>query len=292
MNQQDAFIGSLVADAVAMPVHWYYNPQQLKKDYGVITGFQAPKNPHPDAKGQVHYHQFLKAGENTLNFRLARLLADQVKETGRYDAEVWLVKYVNFLQSTGLHNDSYMEGSHRSFLENYQKGKNLLACGTANPDIGGLVPVPALFWALGPTNPELRPTVQKHVALTHKDEKLLKAADDLVQLLSALAQGQNLRAAILKHGSAWVTEAQLNEWNEKPDTEVIGLEKTLSPACPIAGSFPASLFLAWKYSADFSKAICANAQVGGDNCHRGAVVGSLLGISQGISNEWLIGLAT
>ena len=32
MSLQNAFLGSLVADAVAMPVHWYYNRQSL--DYG------------------------------------------------------------------------------------------------------------------------------------------------------------------------------------------------------------------------------------------------------------------
>lgn len=31
-----------MADAVAMPVHWYYNLENLKKDYGTITGYQKP----------------------------------------------------------------------------------------------------------------------------------------------------------------------------------------------------------------------------------------------------------
>jgi len=44
---------------------------------------------------------------------------------------------------------------------------------------------------------------------------------------------------------------------------------------------PVSLYLAWKYHDDFDAAITANAMVGGDNCHRGAVVGSLLGAAHG-----------
>jgi len=50
-----------------------------------------------------------------------------------------------------------------------------------------------------------------------------------------------------------------------------------SPACYIAEAMPAALYLAWKYHDDFAAGITANAMVGGDNCHRGAVVGSLLG---------------
>ena len=91
-----AIFGMFIGDALAMPVHWYYDTKALIRDYGLITEYKTPKNPHPDSilwrssytplnvrgnilhdqntywghKG-VHYHQFLKAGENTLNLKLA-----------------------------------------------------------------------------------------------------------------------------------------------------------------------------------------------------------------------------
>lgn len=34
--------GLYVADALASPVHWYYNLRQLKQDYGTITGYTKP----------------------------------------------------------------------------------------------------------------------------------------------------------------------------------------------------------------------------------------------------------
>jgi hypothetical protein len=49
MSLQNAFLGSLVADAVAMPVHWYYNRQSLDQDYGDFSGYCRPKNSHPDS---------------------------------------------------------------------------------------------------------------------------------------------------------------------------------------------------------------------------------------------------
>jgi ADP-ribosyl-[dinitrogen reductase] hydrolase len=83
---QNAYYGSLVADAVAMPVHWYYDRDALRAEYSEITGYLTPKNPHTGSilwrseykalneKGEilhdqavywgqrgVHYHQFLKA---------------------------------------------------------------------------------------------------------------------------------------------------------------------------------------------------------------------------------------
>jgi ADP-ribosylglycohydrolase len=51
----------------------------------------------------------------------------------------------------------------------------------------------------------------------------------------------------------------------------------LSPACYLKDAFPASLFLAWKYADDLESALVANTNLGGDNCHRGIVVGALVG---------------
>ena len=83
--------GLAIGDALAMPVHWYYDRAALRADYGLVDRYLAPKNPHPgsilwrssyqapNARGEIlhdqavfwgqrgiHYHQFLEAGENTL----------------------------------------------------------------------------------------------------------------------------------------------------------------------------------------------------------------------------------
>ena len=48
-------------------------------------------------------------------------------------------------------------------------------------------------------------------------------------------------------------------------------------ACYIDSSFPALLFLAHKYSDSGEKAVLANANAGGENVARGALLGALLG---------------
>ncbi|GFH33012.1 uncharacterized protein HaLaN_32321, partial [Haematococcus lacustris] len=90
-----------------MPVHWYYNPDDIVRDFGGITKYEAPKARHPssimslsntgghgrgDQRGRiigdvinhgkhafwgrsnVHYHQGMAAGENTLNALCMRLV--------------------------------------------------------------------------------------------------------------------------------------------------------------------------------------------------------------------------
>jgi len=102
--------GLLAADALAMPVHWYYNPYDIKKGYGGwLKGYRAPNDHHPtsilrlsatggsgrsagrkasrpvigrlilhdklkywtDETHVNHYHQGMSAGDNTLNGLLA-----------------------------------------------------------------------------------------------------------------------------------------------------------------------------------------------------------------------------
>jgi ADP-ribosylglycohydrolase len=296
-----------------MPVHWYYDRSALQRDYGTISGYLPPKNPHPDSilwrstytplnsKGEIlheqaaywgkrgiHYHQFLHAGENTLNFQLARLLHGQVLGLGRYDADAWLAAYIDFMLTPGRHRDTYIEEYHRNFFTNYARGRKPRACGGPDVHIGGLVPIPALFDALDSEAGNLREIVEAHVALTHQDKDVLRAADAFVRILLCARGGRPLREAILEEAPDWISAAKIARWIKEPDQVVIGQE--LSPACYIRDAFPAALYLAWKYADNFSAGICANAQVGGDSCHRGAVVGALLGLANGVPKNWIEGL--
>ncbi|MFM1945290.1 MAG: hypothetical protein RI897_4272 [Verrucomicrobiota bacterium] len=297
--------GAFIADALAMPVHWYYDRNALVRDYGRITTYKEPHNPHPDSIlwrssytplneqgdilhdqarywGQrgVHYHQFLKAGENTLNYQLGLTLLDLLTASGNYDANDYLKRYIDFMLTPGRHRDTYVEEYHRDFFSAYARGVKPRKCGKEDIHIGGLAHVPILAACLShDLLPTLRARVQEHVSLTHRSPSVLSAADTLTRILHAVFNGQPLRNAIQTIATNWFSLRRAEQWSTQPDDAVIGYQ--LSPACYIDDAFPASLYLAWKYADDFAGGVIANAMVGGDNCHRGAVVGSLLGAAAG-----------
>lgn len=312
-NFPDELLGALAADALAMPVHWYYDRSALVRDYGFVDRYLPPKSPHSDSilwrssyvplnergdilreqaqywgRRGVHYHQFLAAGENTLNFRLAVELFRMVREAGKYDPALWLELYMDFMLTPGKHRDTYVEEYHRGFFTNLARGKKPGACGLDDVHIGGLAQVPALISAVGAGHSELLKLVETHVSLTHKNRDVIGAAICLARIHAALAAGSPLRDAILEHASDYVSAKKIAKWNGQEEGVVVG--RILSPACYIQDAFPASLYLAWKYAKDFSGGIIANANLGGDNCHRGAVVGSLLGAANGIPQQWVDGL--
>ena len=66
-----------------------------------------------------------------------------------------------------------------------------------------------------------------------------------------------------------------------------------STACYVQESLPLTLYLAWKYQDDPEQALVVNTNLGGDNCHRGVVLGALLGAMHGEQvwpQRWLDGL--
>jgi len=313
-----AFEGSLVADALSMPVHWYYDTQALLSEYGPVDHFMAPKNPHtgsilwrskyesPNEKGDIlreqaqywgqsgiHYHQFLQAGENTLNFQLARELYHFVLQNKKYSPEEWAQRYIECMLTPGWHRDTYIEEYHRGFFFNYAQGKSPMKCGIKDIHIGGLATVPALVASLVQVTSDLTleqacEIVRRHVSLTHKDNEVLDAAETLTKLLWALSEGQSLQEALQAYATDWFSLSKAKTWSQRPNTDIVG--KVLSPACYIRDSMPGALYLAWKYSDDFTEGLIANTMVGGENCHRGAVVGSLLAAENEIPNRLKVGI--
>ena len=123
---EGALFGLFIGDALAMPAHWYYNTAALRRDYGTISDYLQPRNPHPDSilwrsqyaapeprydilhdqarfwgKPGVHYHQFLKAGENTLNLKLCRILVHSLLEKNGYDPDDYLKTLHRLHDDTG-----------------------------------------------------------------------------------------------------------------------------------------------------------------------------------------------
>ncbi len=308
--------GSLIGDALAMPAHWYYNRTQLHVDYGEIRDFVSPKNPHPgsilwrsrytaaNSKGEilheqarywgqrdVHYHQFLQPGENTLNLKLALELARLLTVLGRYDADLYLDDYIEFMTTPGSHNDTYVEECHREFFKRYSRGLRPRKCGGEDIHIGGLASVAILCaWARGEMEEAVQ-LVREHVSLTHRSRETLQAAETLARMLCDLIRGEDMAETLARRAPAWLKMKEAIKWGREPDSVVVG--QRFSPACYIKEAFPATLYLAWKYADDLEAGLIANTNLGGDNCHRGAALGALLGAAGGrasVPARWRQGL--
>ncbi len=252
---------------------------------------------------RTHYHHGLQAGDNTLNAYCARLMMRHLVDNRGYDKARWIEDYINFMMADpAQHPDTYAESYHRGYFANLKKGKASDKCGAVThdtPSMGALVTVAPLAFALLPTHSleHVQKVCCEHVQLTHPDDFLMNVVCSYVELLQALlhatpdttpetpdAQVEDncVKAARVIPGT---TLTKLLE-HKGGDSAVVG--GLYSTACYITDSWPAVCYLAAKYYSTPGKALLVNTNLGGENAHRGSVLGTLVGLAHGHSDETLL----
>ena len=325
-----------VADALAMPVHWYYNPMDIFRQFrGGVTGFEAAPAFHPSSimslhstqkggrgphaadderrevvgdvilkgrrqywdKPNQHYHNGMPAGENTLNAYCTRAVLKVLRDNqGHYDRDAFLAAYIELMTADpARHPDTYAESYHRGFFANLELGKPAWECGAVTHDtasIGGLVTIAPIVFAerlSGTSLERVKDICVEHLLLTHPDQYLAKVCKDYVGLLDELLflEGDKDAATVISAWSKRSISLQLSEIVPRihSDNDVVG--RMFSSACYITDSWPSVLYLAYKYCESQQAGLLSNTNLGGDNVHRGAVLGCLLGLANGNTVEEL-----
>uniref|UniRef100_A0A7S2RNV1 Uncharacterized protein n=1 Tax=Mucochytrium quahogii TaxID=96639 RepID=A0A7S2RNV1_9STRA len=166
---------ALFGDAVSVPMHWYYDEQVLHEHYcprgtldGIVPVRQDVLHPnswkyfssvdpldrdvHPfdlfhDKAGLfsqpgAHYHGMLEEGQVTLTCLLMIQLYNSVRlNNGNYDGCDYGKRYKQMLLVPGMHNDTYIESSHRTYFRRLSQSSQLIEPpGDHREDcLGGLV---------------------------------------------------------------------------------------------------------------------------------------------------------
>ncbi|CAE7594588.1 unnamed protein product [Symbiodinium pilosum] len=314
-----ALWGLFAGDALAMPVHWYYGgPDQIRDDFGgkLLSGFQRSVHPYPDSimqlsntggggrgsdegdvvggiilhdkkeywrrGGQFHYHHTLDAGENTLEASLVQVLLRSFKDTGRFSADDFRQRYIDFMTTPGSHNDTYASTCHRMFFQKWRAGINPKECpdndGHNVDTIDGLVlpSVAALLaFVQGHGVSAATASALEALAVTRSSQVLPEFVRAVVHMLDQVLHGLPLDKAAAKTAMEAYGSDLAESVRKRGKTDPV-------VACYIGGSFPALLHFAYKY-ADFDAwdALLASANAGGENVHRNEVLGVLLGAAQG-----------
>jgi ADP-ribosylglycohydrolase len=339
LDRASAALRSLyVGDALSMPAHWFYNPQDILQAFpGGIQKLEDAPSYHPSSimslhstarggrgtqsggagrsvvgevilKGKTpfwgqanqHYHQGMKAGENTLNAHCARLITRSMIAAGRYDQDQFLDDYIRFMTAdVPQHPDTYAESFHRGFFANLESGKPRDRCGAVThdtPSVGGLVmmaPIAISARLNGIALADVQALCREHLFLTHPDANLVRICDAYIELIDALLfrkDGETPRNQLITaaQNSIGLSLSKLTA-QARTDSDVLG--GRYSTACYITDSWPGLLYLAYKYVDNLETALLANANLGGDNVHRGAVLGVILGLANSHTvDEFFTGL--
>jgi ADP-ribosyl-[dinitrogen reductase] hydrolase len=240
-----------------------------------------------------HYHATLSAGENTLEASLVRVMLrtlanSNAQESIQEKLYAFRERYVTFMTTPDTHNDAYASTCHRMFFANRERGLNLDDCPDndhhnvdAMDALTLTVPVILHMFEQGASDHEIRLSAFQTIQVTRGVSTSFETySSAFSSLLLNVLRGEDVRSSVEKcadeamgRGAGARIRQSVAKSAGKGDPMV---------ACYIDSSFPAMLFMLHKYAdSDMATVACANANAGGENVARGAVLGAVLGARHG-----------
>ncbi|KAK3095925.1 hypothetical protein FSP39_020883 [Pinctada imbricata] len=235
---------------------------------------------------------------------------------------VVLEDYVKFMTTPGSHNDTYCESFHRAFFrdwiredkrpttandllqwceERYHKASNRGGSDSQLVVIGALVPaIPWIIHNAHKSEAECSKATTEFIKLTHPEPSLVSYVDVYSRLLHGVLNGHDLKQEVMKvlsHSelggpakremvlSILDKAHQYTAGSEERLRIYQGATGRLGSACYIQGALSSMLFLALEFADDVNAGLLTNANCGGENCHRGAALGALLGAAAANSGQ-------
>jgi len=317
-----AVMGALIGDALGVGPHWYYDLEQMRRDYGPwIDGYTNPK--------PGRYHEGLKAGDLSQTGLITRDLLQSVVENGGYNE----TDFTHRLNEKFLHQ---MDGTpyngpggytNQSIRELYQarikEGRPWGQTGDYADTTEGAerAVVLAARYAMSPT--EGARLIARNIRLSQIDPFVVALSASYSVIVSALIRGEPFDGqlsgklySMVEKGVLPFTHAVLAEkrdtyeynpmapsaslpfpdgllfpshiWQAAKDSEI-----TIEPAwkvslvygmpCSILCMLPAAYYLASRFQDDFEQAILHALNGGGQNMSRAMLTGALVGAQVGVS---------
>ena len=262
---------SLLGDAIALGPHWIYDPSDITRRFGVITG---PVQPPPDL-----YHPTKKAGDQThLGDQVVTLNASIDACGFRFDPEDFSSRWEAMWTGYG----DYFDKATKVTLAARQAGTPWTMAGAPSEELGGAARMaPLLLSDAARTEETLIAAACTQASMTHRSTLSLEAARFLARAVWARLGGATLTQALDHAAAGSFTELPaVSLRSQAADLATSGdarqIVATTGASCHILEALPASLAIALALASDPHRALCENAMAGGDNAARGLVIGMLI----------------
>lgn len=319
---QGALMGAYIGDALALGPHWYYDLEELHKNYGTwIDNYTDPK--------PGHYHAGLKAGQSSQAGFILDLLVDSINQSGEYSQADFCQqldnKLFNLIDGTPMNGPGgYTSQSIRETwrLRTQQKKPWGEVSGLADTtEAAERVLALAILYAKHPA--ELAHSSAANTGLTQRDASIMAMTVAYCCILGSLIRGEpfdentaNRLMALVRDGQlpfhsvtskgenppaigaepprqsgqfpspdALLTTAAILRACKDPDIKIEPAWKaSLVYGLPCAAyhQLPAVYYLAGRFQNDFESAVLHAVNGGGQNMSRAMLTGALCGAIGGI----------
>ena len=281
-----AVLGSFVADALALGVHWVYNTRVIDKKFGRIDGYLDPL---------TSYHKGKKAGDQTHYGDQMLVLMESLEKDSTFDLEIFASRWRRFFDTyTG-----YFDHATQDTLHNLLSGKDFETCGSLSEDLGGACRIAPLVPVFEDDPEKLVAAARKQTALTHNNADVLAAAEFFSRTTATVLAGakplQAVDTVLDRHFKASSIETLVMEGLDSRAMDTRQTIADFGQACSVEVALPGVVHIIARYTDNFEGALVENIMAGGDSAARGIPAAMILGAHHGleaIPGKWLDGLAS
>lgn len=317
-----ALMGSLIGDALGLGCHWYYDLDELRRDYGTVTGYTTPK------KGR--YHTGMHAGQLSQAGLIQVMLMQSIVSQGGYvendfthrlDRDLFPQLDGTPMAGPGGYTNQSMREAWRSRVEHKLPWSHTGGTADTSESAERAIVLAALY-AYEPR--KLAHNVVSNCRLTQNDPAIMAMSLAYAAVLGQLIKGEKMRPEISmtlmglvktgelpfhsvtskNYGAPTVGQADIPQAGNfsSPDallTPMYAAQTALDPEiriepaakiaavyglpCAIYHLLPAAYYLATRFAHDFESAVLAAINGGGQNMSRAMLTGALVGAQVGLS---------
>ncbi len=302
-----AIVGVLIGDALGVGSHWYYDLDNLKKDFGPwISDYSDPQLNSSSRFADVHayrYQQGIRAGDVSQTGQLISMLLESIADEGSYDQSDFIARLDELFETldgtgqSGLYTDEAIRETwqHRNEGIGWDEpdvGSNAITSEAAQMNVA----LAALYF----NDPrELGKQAYRNTTLFYHNDFAITHSIDYALIVGGLIQGvapENIkqyidsvdRDAIRANASYSDSKSQVKTDAIDWDSEVTSdpphlIAKVHGQDCDIHQLLPAAYYFIHEYPDDFEKAVFAAINGGGNNMARAALTGGMSGATVGLS---------
>jgi ADP-ribosylglycohydrolase len=315
-----AIIGVLIGDALGVGHHWYYNLENLKKDFGPwISDYHDPKSNGSSRFAEVHrlrYDSGVRAGNVSQTGQLYIMLLESIVEKGIYDQDDFVSRVDKFFETldgtsySGLYTDQAIRETwkHRHDgigWDNPKVGSNAITSEAAQMN----VILAALYHDEHDDLVNLAKQAHRNTKLFYYNDFTITHSISYALVVCGLIKNVPLeemtkhigsidRAIISKYAPYYDSLIQVETGGIVWDPEITFdpphlISKVYGLHCEIQQLLPAAYYLVHRYPDDFEKAVLSAVNGGGNNMARAALTGGMSGAMvglEGIPDRFIKGL--
>ena len=289
MHHTHTILGSLVADAASLGLHWLYSAEriaQIEAARGLV--FLSPQAEDYADVPAYFAHGQKASGDATGYGEVCLLMARHLAQHGEFKRVEYQTEYRQLFGPGGAFV-GYVDTATRQTLLALMPLEPVAfpaASGCADIQLPALAALPALVAAHDGDLPALLSKVEMVVRISNHNDLSVAAGQCAAAALFAVLQGKNISAAL--HESLAVAGNTLRPLLEQtlalPSLDSVAAAQRFGLACDLTQGLPVIFHIA-QHARDYRNAVEANIRAGGDSCGRAILLGALVAANQSLQNK-------